>query len=75
MIESKIVSVILYVVGGSIALFLAYVNGKRTERLRQMKEEAIKNAKEQEIKNEVDNNVANMPISDVRDRLSNIKSK
>lgn len=75
MIESNIVSAIMYVIGGAIALFLAYLNGKRTERIRQLKEEAAKTAKEQEIKNEVDNNVSNMSIDSVRERLQNTKSK
>jgi len=75
MIESNIVSAIMYVIGGAIALFLAYLNGKRTERIRQLKEEAAKTAKEQEIKNEVDSNVTNMSIDSVRERLQNTKSK
>lgn len=75
MIESKIVSAVVYVVGGAIALFLAYLNGKRAERIRQLQNKIEETAKEQEVKNEIDSTVANMPIDSVRERLQNTKSK
>lgn len=75
MIEDKLVSAVLYVIGGGIALFLAYLNGKRVERIHHLKEDAAKTKKEQETKNEVENNVSNMSNSDIRDRLQHTKSK
>ena len=75
MIENKVVSAILYVLGGGIALFLAYLNGKKAERIHHLKEEAAKTQQEQETKNEVENNVNNMSDSDIRDRLQHTKSK
>ena len=75
MIQDKLVSAILYVIGGGIALFLAYLNGKRAERIDHIKEEAAKAAKEQVTKNAIDASVSNMSNSDVRDRLQHTKSK
>lgn len=56
-------------------LWLASKNGSKAAQLEALKEEIKKRAKEQERANAINNSVDNIPIDDVRERLSNLKGK
>ena len=56
-------------------LWLASKNGSKQAKLEAIKEELKQRIKEQERANAVSNTVDNMSIDNVRERLSNIKSK
>lgn len=64
-------AVIAAVISGSVAILLAYFNGKKAERLNTAKQ--IK--KEMEKKYEIDKHISGLSSVDVRKRLRNIRHK
>lgn len=59
----------------AVALWLANRWGNKKAQLEALREEIKRQAKEQERANAINNRVDNMPIDDIRERLSNLKGK
>ena len=59
----------------AVGLWLASRDGNKAAKLAALKEEIKKRAEEQERYNAINNSVDNRSIDDVRERLSNLKSK
>lgn len=68
---STVWAIVAAIVSGCVAMLLAYLNGKKTERLNT----AQKIKKEMERRYEIDKHISGLSSDDVRKRLRNIRFK